>query len=100
MYLSKYLIVYIEIERKIDFYFQMQQIEKQFEIELTLDGIQTAEKNFQLQHVHDISYKPFSFGGGMLYLHTNQGVFSFKIQEDPRSFIEGFRMLKNKLRSV
>jgi len=87
-------MIYIEIERQIDFYFQMQQIEKQLEIEMTIEGIRTAEKSFQLQHVHDISYKPFSFGAGMLYLHTNQGVFSFNVQENPEIFIEGFRNLK------
>jgi len=73
----------------------MQQIEKQFEIEMTIEGIRTAEKSFELQHVHDVSYKPFSFGAGMLYLHTNQGVFSFKVQDNPDVFIEGFRSLKN-----
>ena len=92
--MGKYLMIYIEIERQIDFYFQMQKIEKQLEIEMTIEGIRTAEKSFELQHVHDISYKPFSFGAGMLYLHTNQGVFSFKVHENPETFIEGFRNLK------
>ena len=93
-------MIYIEIERQIDFYFQMQQIEKQLEIELTIEGIRTAEKSFELQHVHDISYKPFSFGAGILYLHTNQGVFSFNVQENPEVFIEGFRTLKNQCKGI
>ena len=93
-------MIYIEIERQIDFYFQMQQIEKQLEIEMTIEGIRTAEKSFELQHVHDISYKPFSFGAGMLYLHTNQGVFSFNVQENPEIFIEGFRSLKKQSKKV
>lgn len=92
--MSKYFIGYIEIERQIDFYFQMKQIEKQFELQLTMDGIITERHRFKLQHVYDVSHKPFSFGGGLLYLHTNQGVFPFQIQENPSTFIQGFKSLK------
>ena len=92
--MSTYFIGYIEIERQIDFYFQMKQIEKQFELQLTMDGIISERHKFKLQHVYDVSHKPFSFGGGLLYLHTNQGVFSFQIQENPLNFIQGFKSLK------
>lgn len=92
--LSEYTIVYIEIEREIDFYYQMQQIEKQFELRIDLKGITSAQHQFALQHVYDVSHKPFSFGGGFLYLHTNQGVFTFKIEENPAPFIHTFKLLK------
>ncbi|WP_419959694.1 hypothetical protein [Psychrobacillus sp. BM2] len=95
--MSKYFIGYIEIERQIDFYFQMKQVEKQFELQLTMDGIISERHKFKLQHVHDVSHKPFSFGGGLLYLHTNQGVFPFQIQENPSNFIQGFKLLKTEL---
>lgn len=91
---SKYFIGYIEIERQIDFYYQMKQIEKQFELHLTVEGFISERHKFKLQHVYDVSHKPFSFGGGLLYLHTNQGVFPFQIQENPSNFIQGFRSLK------
>lgn len=94
--MSTYFIGYIEIERQIDFYFQMKQVEKQFELQLTMEGIITERHKFKLQHVYDVSHKPFSFGGGLLYLHTNQGVFSFQIQENPSNFIQGFKSLKTK----
>ena len=92
--MSKYLIGYIEVERQIDFFYQMKQVEKRFELQLTMDGIITERHKFRLQHVYDVSHKPFSFGGGLLYLHTNQGVFSFQIQESPLHFIQGFKSLK------
>ena len=96
MIMSNYSIVYIEIERKIDFYFQMQQVEMKYELLLNGSGIHSARDQFELQHIHDISFKPFSFGGGILYLHTNQGVFPYKIPENPASFIEAFQSLKEK----
>lgn len=92
--LSEYSIIYIEIERKIDFYYQMQQIENQYELQLNMEGIITAQHRFELRHVHDISHKSFSFGGGILYLHTNQGVFSYKIEDNPTPFIHAFKTLK------
>ncbi|MEI4770227.1 hypothetical protein WAX74_11335 [Psychrobacillus sp. FJAT-51614] len=92
--LSEHSIVYIEIERQIDFYFQQKQIELQYELHLSMEGIKSARHQFELQHVHDVSHKSFSFGGGILYLHTNQGVFSYKIQEDPNPFIQTFKSLK------
>ncbi|WP_342599026.1 hypothetical protein MHB48_16715 [Psychrobacillus sp. FSL H8-0483] len=92
--MSEYFIIYIEIERKIDFYYQMQHIETQFELRMTMDEIISERNQFKLQHVYDISHKPFSFGGGILYLHTNQGVFSYKIQDNPATFIHAFKSLK------
>ena len=92
--LNEHSIIYIEIERKIDFYYQMQQIEMQYELLLNSDKITSASHQFELRNVHDISHKTFSFGGGILYLHTNQGVFSYKIQVNPASFIHAFKSLK------
>lgn len=94
--LSEYSIGYVEIEREIDFYYQQQHIEKQFELQLNIESISSARHKFELQHVYDVSYKPFSFGGGILYLHTNQGVFSYNIKEDPCYFIQLFKKLKGK----
>ncbi|WP_144511856.1 hypothetical protein [Bacillus sp. FJAT-22090] len=89
-------IVYIEIEREIDFYYQMKQNEMRFELQLNIEGITSARHQFELCNVHDLSHKPFSFGGGILYLHTNQGVFSYQIQDDPDSFMLAFQSLKAK----
>lgn len=94
--LSEHSIIYIEIEREIDFHFQMQQIEIQLELQLSIEGIKSARHQFELRHVHDISHKPFSFGWGILYLHTNQGVFSYKIQDNPTSFINAYKSLKSR----
>lgn len=55
--------------------------------------IETATHTFQLEHILDISYKPFSGNAGLLYLHTNQGVFTFLIDTNPREFINAAKDL-------
>jgi hypothetical protein len=92
--LSGHSIVYVEVKREIDFYYQMKSIEMQFVLHLNIEGIASERDQFKLEHVHDVSHKPFSFGGGILYLHTNQGVFPYNIQEDPSYFILAFKALK------
>ncbi|MEK4520852.1 MULTISPECIES: hypothetical protein [unclassified Psychrobacillus] len=93
--MSEYTIIYIEVKREIDFYFQMQHIESSFTLQMDGMAIVSAQHQFKFQNVHDISYKPFSYGAGILYLHTNQGVFSYNIKENPAYFIEAFKTLKS-----
>ncbi|WP_203247175.1 hypothetical protein [Sporosarcina beigongshangi] len=63
-------------------------------IHLYADSISTTKNSFKLEHVLDMSYKPFSGGAGLFYLHTNQGVFMFEIDTDPTSFIQAYRKLR------
>lgn len=55
--------------------------------------IETETHTFQLEHILDISYKPFSGNSGLLYLHTNQGVFTFLIETNPKEFINAAKNL-------
>lgn len=55
--------------------------------------IETETHTFQLKHIWDISYKPFSGNNGLLYLHTDQGVFTFQIETNPNEFINAVRKL-------
>ena len=64
-------------------------------IHLYVDKISTDKYNFPLKYVHDLSYKPFSNGGGLFYLHTNQGVFMFAVDADPTSFIDLYKSLRD-----
>ena len=63
-------------------------------IHLYEKSISTAIKTFHLEHIHDISYRPFSGGTGLFYLHTNQGVFTFKIDADPSDFITAYKNIR------
>ncbi|WP_342515100.1 hypothetical protein MKY34_10445 [Sporosarcina sp. FSL K6-1522] len=64
-------------------------------IQLYTDTISTAKNTFKLEHVHDMSYKPFSSGAGLFYLHTSQGVFMFEVEANPSTFIQAYKKLRS-----
>jgi len=59
------------------------------------DKITTSASTFSFSDVHDISFRKLTKELGILYLHTNQGLFPYKVREEPRCFIETFYKLKN-----
>jgi len=87
-------IQYTLVERKIDYHYQLQKIATKHELVVTKDEVITATTAFGLHQVLDVSYKPFSSEAGILYLHTNQGVFPFHIHSNPSTFIETFLLFK------
>lgn len=87
-------IIYMEVERKIDYYYKLQKITTYHELSVTPKAVTTARAEFALNQVLDVSYKPFSSEAGILYLHTTQGVFPFFIHSNPQIFIETFRSFK------
>ncbi|MDA7027892.1 hypothetical protein PJ311_15050 [Bacillus sp. CLL-7-23] len=86
------MISYYKVERTIDLN-QQQYQKKQYGLYLYQDIIITATHRFQLEHVTDISYRPLSTTG-LLYLHTNQGVYPYEICSDPEHFIQEYQKLK------
>lgn len=87
-------LTYILVERMMGWYDQKTN-RTLHTIHLYPDTISTAKSNFKLEHVHDLSYKPFSGGTGLFYLHTNQGVFTFEVDSDPTEFISAYRKLRS-----
>ncbi|MBU9721025.1 MULTISPECIES: hypothetical protein [Bacillaceae] len=59
------------------------------------EKIVTAKKEFLLHTVIDMSFKQIRGEEGFLYLHTNQGVFSYNVKENPNEFIKVFKEVKN-----
>lgn len=88
------ILIYMEVERKIDFYYKLQKITTYHELTVTPTAVITAKAEYTLNSVLDVSYKPFSSQAGILYLHTNQGVFPFYIHSSPQKFIDTFRSFK------
>lgn len=74
---------------------------KQYSIEteeflhLYPDKIYTPTNVFQLQHVFDMSFRKINQLQGFLYLHTNQGVFSYNVTQDPFRFIDEYKRLRS-----
>ncbi|AYA76665.1 hypothetical protein DOE78_15120 [Bacillus sp. Y1] len=59
------------------------------------DKITSSASTFSFSDVHDVSFRKLTKELGILYLHTNQGLFPYKVREEPRCFIETFYKLKN-----
>lgn len=70
-------------------------IRSRHHVTLTRQAIATGKNTFHLREVLDLSYRPFSGGTGLFYLHTIQGVFTFTVVEDPSSFMDLFQQLKS-----
>ncbi|MED2944307.1 hypothetical protein P4282_17845 [Bacillus swezeyi] len=89
-------VSYYKTERTIDGN-QQHYTKKQYDIYLYEDKILTGNRHFSLEHVNDVSYRPIS-DAGLLYLHTNQGVFAFEVNVDPAHFIKSYKKLKNSIK--
>ncbi|WP_239422115.1 hypothetical protein [Bacillus sp. CGMCC 1.16541] len=83
---------YIIITRSIEVT-QQCYTETEQHLHLYQDKVVGHEKTFHIHHVFDMSFKPLSNQSGFLYLHTNQGVFSYQVKSNPQTFIETFRKL-------
>lgn len=83
---------YIEVEREIKCN-EQQFIQKKYYLELYEDTIKSNKKTFRIENVYDISYKSSSNMLGVLYLHTNQGLFSFQVDMSPDHFIREYKKL-------
>ncbi|MFT4416749.1 hypothetical protein ACLM5H_23065 [Fredinandcohnia humi] len=79
---------YIVVSRKIEWN-EQKYIESTHLLRMFEDRILSTSNEFQLEHVYDISSR-----SSFLYLHTNQGLFSYQVKEDPTHFIEAFKCLK------
>ncbi|MFD1204790.1 MULTISPECIES: hypothetical protein [Sporosarcina] len=84
---------YYTVERSID-WFQQKHRQSNFMILLYVDAVTTPKHHFPLENIQDMSFKAFSNGTGLFYLHTNQGVFTYGVERDPMDFIKAYRRLK------
>ncbi|HZG70480.1 MAG TPA: hypothetical protein VEY51_03005 [Chondromyces sp.] len=78
-----------EIKEKKQQYIQLKE-----QLKLYKDRVRTGSHDFLIEHIYDMSYRPLSNQYGFLYLHTNQGMFSYTVTDDPAKFIEEYYKLK------
>lgn len=88
-------IQYTIVERFIQDFKQCTK-EARYSLSLSKMEITSNAHRFSLDHLYDLSYKPFTNGQGFLYLHTNQGVFSFVVSSNPETFIRAYQMISSK----
>lgn len=59
------------------------------------DRVVTCHREFPLQDIFDMSYRTMGDAGGLFYLHTSKGVYSYLIECDPQAFIDAFKRTEN-----
>lgn len=84
---------YYKVEREVDSLQQRNVVSDRF-MDLYPDKIVTKHREFPIDHVLDMSYRPMGSTRGILYLHTNKGVYSYMVKEDPAPFIKIFKQNK------
>lgn len=70
---------------------------EQFEVEhdriiyLYHDKVVTQHREFPIDIVMDFSYRAIAKQGGILYLHTLRGVYTYPVKSSPEAFISAYR---------
>src|SRR5690625_225569 len=81
---------YIKIERQVDS-LQQKDIESNRILYLYDEKIVSKHREFPIHDVTDISYRSVDSDGGMLYVHTNKGVYSYIVKSSPMDFVKTFK---------
>ena len=81
---------YIKTERKVTSIEQFE-IEHNRIIYLYNDKVVTQNREFPIKDVMDFSYREIANQGGILYLHTLQGVYTYIVKSSPEAFITAYR---------
>ncbi|CDQ38083.1 MULTISPECIES: hypothetical protein [Virgibacillus] len=81
---------YIKIERKVTS-IEQYDIEHQRVIYLYTDKVVTQNRVFPMDDVMDFSFRKIADKGGILYLHTLKGVYTYTVKSSPEAFISAYR---------
>lgn len=87
-------LTYIDTVRSIEAG-EMKIIKNEYNLQLYEDTLIASAKEYEISNVWDISYKSFSEDANLLYLHTHNGVVTYKVYTDPDHFVATFKKLKN-----
>lgn len=81
---------YFKVQREVTSIGQ-EDIEYERTLYLYNDRIVTHRREFAIQDVIDISYRQFGQEAGLLYIHTESGLFTYTVKTSARTFIEAFK---------
>lgn len=81
---------YVKIEREVTSIKQVDTEDKRT-LYLYPDRIVSKHRVFPIEEVSDISYRQFGQQNGLLYLHTNRGLFSYTVKSPPDDFLNTFK---------
>ncbi|WP_188456296.1 hypothetical protein [Virgibacillus oceani] len=81
---------YFKVERQVNS-IEQKDIEHARTLYLYHDKIVTKYREFPIQDVLDITYRSVGDDGGLLYLHTSSGLYTYTVKSSPKKFIEAFK---------
>lgn len=81
---------YYKIQREVSS-IEQKNVELERNIYLYHDKIVTQHREFPMNQILDMSYRKFGKSGGLLYLHTLRGVFSYHVKSSPQRFIDSYK---------
>lgn len=87
---------YFKIKREVSS-IEQKDIEQQRYLYLYEDRIASEYREFPIEQVLDVSFREFGKKGGLLYLHTLKGVFSYNVKSTPHDFMNAFKAHDRKL---
>ncbi|MDG5786174.1 hypothetical protein QA612_01630 [Evansella sp. AB-P1] len=86
----------IEVHQEIG-WVEKRIVETSFEMKLYDEMITVKDDQYPITAIFDISYRKKGEAGtiGFIYLHTNRGVRTYYIKEEPTDFIAAYQKLKS-----
>ncbi|GAB3049590.1 hypothetical protein [Virgibacillus ainsalahensis] len=86
---------YIKIVREVS---SVEQVDIEYQRTLYLydEKVVTKHREFPIEDVSDMSYRFIGGEGGLLYLHTSNGVYSYTVKSSPDKFVEAFKLYVKK----
>lgn len=81
---------YVKVTRIVDL--EQKNIVQHRQIYLYRNRIVTRYRRFPIEDVLDISFRKVGGEGGLLFLHTVQGIFSYVVETSPKLFIQAFKV--------
>ncbi|MFC2949105.1 hypothetical protein [Virgibacillus sediminis] len=81
---------YFKVERQVNSLEQID-VEDPRTLYLYEDKVVTKHREFPIEDVLDMSYRFIGGQGGLLYLHTAKGVFSYNVKTSPEEFVQAYR---------
>lgn len=84
---------YVKIIRTVDRITQTN-TEEVRTMSLYEDRLVTKHREFDIHSINDMSYRFIGAQGGLLYVHTSKGVFSYMVKSSPEKFVHIFKEYK------
>lgn len=80
---------YIKIERHVNG-LEQKSIESSRILYLYDEKVVSKHREFPIQDVSDVTYRKVGPDGGMLYVHTMKGLYSYIVKSSPMDFVNTF----------